>query len=84
MDTVCQGLDFVFVYLDDILVASKDEAENKKHLRELFSRLEQNGLMVNPKKCHFGKHELDFLGHRINQHGVSPRPGKVDAIKYFP
>ena len=40
--------------------------------------------MVNPKKCHTGKHELDFLGHRINQHGVSPRPGKVEAIKDFP
>jgi hypothetical protein len=40
MDTVCQGLDFVFVYADDILVASKDAAEHEAHLRQLFQRLQ--------------------------------------------
>ena len=43
MDSVCRGMDFVFVYLDDILVASKDEGKYLKHLRQLFSRLEQHG-----------------------------------------
>ena len=36
MDTVCRNLDFVFVYLDDILVAGKDEAEHRMRLKELF------------------------------------------------
>ena len=84
MDSLFRGLDFVVVYLDDILVAIRHEAEHLKHLRERFSLLEQHGLMVNPKECHFGKNEFDFLGHRINQTGVSPRPGKVNAIKPFP
>ena len=36
MDTVCQGLDFTFVYIDDILVASQDVATHKQHLQTLF------------------------------------------------
>ena len=38
MDDVCHGLDFVFVYLDDILVRSRSESEHKQHLHQLFQR----------------------------------------------
>ena len=78
MDTVCRGLKFFFVYLDDILIASKTKAEHLLHLRELLSRLEQHGLVVNPRKCLFGKQKLDFLGHRINT------PRKVKLNQPFP
>ena len=44
MDLVCAGLDFVFVYLDDILIASKSETQHLEHLKMLFDRLEENGL----------------------------------------
>ena len=43
MDTVCRGLDFVFVYLDDILVASTNQQQHSQNLRELFERLKQHG-----------------------------------------
>ena len=49
MDQVLQGLDFVFVYIDDILVASNTEKEHKSHLRVVFHRLEENGLTINLK-----------------------------------
>jgi len=84
MDTVCRGLDFVFVYLDDILIASSCPAEHKEHLKAIFDRLQQHGLVVNPAKCVFGVEQIDFLGHRINQHGAVPLPDKVEAIKAFP
>jgi cleavage and polyadenylation specificity factor subunit 1 len=42
-----QGLNFVFVYLDDILVSSSSGEEHKQHLRQLFKCLSQNGLIVN-------------------------------------
>ena len=84
MHTVCCGLKFVFVYLGDILIARKTKAEHLLHLRELFARLEQHGLVVNSKKCQFGKQEFNFLGHRINKNGALPRPEKVDAINLFP
>ena len=40
MDTVLQGLDFTFGYIDDILVASRNMTEHRKHLRQLFQRLQ--------------------------------------------
>ena len=83
MDTVCQGLDFVFVYVDDILVASKDAEEHGRHLRQLFQRLQEHGLVINVAKCQFGCTTLDFLGHRITAKGVSPLPDKVEAIRQF-
>ena len=83
MDTVCQGLDCVFVYIDDILVASRNAAEHKVHLRRLFQRLHDNDLVINVAKCQFGSTEIDFLGHRITRYGATPLPDKVEAINQF-
>ncbi|KAJ8415098.1 hypothetical protein AAFF_G00007960 [Aldrovandia affinis] len=58
-------LTFLFVYLDDILVASECKADHLSHLRTLFERLSQHGLIVNPAKCQFGLLSIDFLGHHI-------------------
>ena len=70
MDTVCQGLDCAFVYIDDILVASKNIKEHKVHIRQLWL-------------CRFGLNKIDFLGHLITQHGITPLPSKVDAVRQF-
>ena len=80
MDTVCQGLDFTFVYIDDILVASKDIETHKQHLAQLFRRLQEHGLVINVSKCKFGQNSLDFLGHRITSGDIMPLPEKVEAI----
>ena len=50
MDTVCRSLDFAFVYINDILVASKDIKTHKEHLRLLFQRLQEYGLVINVSK----------------------------------
>lgn len=84
MDTVCIGLDFVFVYLDDILVASGSQSEHMRHLRLVFERLQQHGLVINAAKCQFGRSDLDFLGHHVNCKGITPLPDKVLAIRNFP
>ena len=84
MDTVCRGLDCAFVYLDDILVASTSRSRHKHDLRQLFRRLKERGLVINPAKCRFGLTEIDFLGHRINAQGAVPLPDKVEAIRQFP
>ena len=54
MDEVLHGLSYVYVYIDDILVASKDEESHKQHLREVFRRLSHYGLRLNHDKCFFG------------------------------
>lgn len=83
MDSACQGLDFVFVFIEDILVASKNAKEHQAHLRQLFQRLQEHDLVINVMKCQFGRTTLDFLGHRISSHGASPLPDKVKAICQF-
>ena len=70
MDVVCKDLPFVFVYLDDILIASSSAEEHCTHLRTLFQRLTNNGLLLNPNKCEFGCTEIDFLGYRISPDGI--------------
>ena len=84
IDDVCRGLDFVFVYLDDILVASQSFEEHLQHLRTLFQRLSDRGLVINPAKCSFGKAEMNFLSHTISAEGIRPRLARVDAIRTFP
>ncbi len=54
MDEVCRGLDFAFVYIDDILVFSSTTEEHCSHLRQLFECLQQYGLVINPAKCELG------------------------------
>ena len=83
IDHVTRGLDFVFVYLDDLLVTSPDHKTHKKHLRILFARLSEYGIIIGPEKCQFGTTELSFLGHHVCAEGISPLPSAVDAIVNF-
>jgi hypothetical protein len=53
---------FFIVYLDDILIFSKPEAENLKHLATVMQRLQQEKLLINMKKSSFMKIELIYLG----------------------
>ena len=84
MDEVVRGLSCVFVYLDDLLVASATEDEHEADLRQLFSRLQQYGIVINPLKCVFGVSSLTFLGHVVDEHGIKPLPEKVQHIQDFP
>ena len=83
IDHVTRGLDFVFVYLDDLLVTSPDHRTHKKHLRILFARLAEYGIIIGPEKCQFGTTELSFLGHHVCAEGISPLPSAVEAIVNF-
>ena len=66
IDHVTRGLDFVFAYLDDLLVTSPDHRTHKKHLQILFTRLAEYGIIIGPEKCQFGTTELSFLDAIVN------------------
>ena len=83
IDYVTSGLDFAFVYLDDLLITSPDHRTHKKHLRILFTHLAEYGSIIGPEKCQFGTTELSFLGHHVCAEGISPLPSAVDAIVNF-
>jgi hypothetical protein len=55
MDEVLRGLDYCYVYIDDILIASSSVEEHIGHLRTVFQCLERFGIVVNPSKCVFGQ-----------------------------
>lgn len=80
---VCRGLDFVFCYLDDVSIASKNEEEHENHLRVLFQRLKEHGLTINVEKCELGQKLITFLGHHISSEGTKQLPEKVKAIQDF-
>ena len=73
----------IFSYVDDLLVASDDEASHLLDLEALFLRLSEYGLRISPHKCEFGKSSLDFLGHHISAAGIAPLASKVSAIQDF-
>ena len=83
IDHVTCGLDFVFVHLDDLLVTSPDHKTHRKHLRILFARLSEYGIIIGPEKCQCGTTEVGFLGHHVCAEGISPLPSAVDAIVNF-
>lgn len=84
IDQVLHGFTFCYAYIDDILVFSKTLEEHEDHLRQLFARLQEFGIALNAAKCEFGVSELDFLGHRVDTHGIRPLEDKIKAIKDFP
>ena len=83
IDEVLLGLDFCYGYIDDILVFSKSVEEHKSHLRQIFERLKQYGILVNTSKCTLGCHEITFLGYHVSAAGTKPLNTKVQAIQEF-
>lgn len=84
VDTLLRGLDFTYAYIDDILVASKTVEDHLHHLRLVFARLADHGIVINVEKCEFGRPSLEFLGHVVSTEGVAPLPGKIQAIIDYP
>lgn len=84
IDEVTRGLPFVFPYLDDVLVFSKTAAEHVEHLRALFRRLADYGLVINAQKTILGEPEVTFLGYRVSATGTRPPADRVQALRDWP
>ena len=83
MDHVTSQLREVFVYIDDVLVASASAEQHEHDLRQLFSALRRFLLVLNASKCEFGVREIEFLGHRVSAQGIRPLPDKIKAVRHF-
>lgn len=79
-----QGLDFVYLYIDDLLIASSSPEEHLQHLRLVFQHLEEHSLLINVAKSRFSISELNFLGHHVDATGMRPLEEKVQVIREFP
>ncbi len=67
-------------HLDDLLVYAPTEEKAIKRLELVFTRLRARRLKLAPKKCHFLRRSVTFLGHIIDKTGVATDPDKVSAI----
>lgn len=74
----------VIVYLDDILVYSRDRESHVNQVREVLNRLRESGLYAKHDKCTFHTDTVDFLGYVIGPGGVSMDPAKVKAVVEWP
>jgi hypothetical protein len=71
---------FMVVFIDDILIFSKNEEEHDKHLCLVLQKLRENQLYAKLKKCKFWLKEVSFLDHIIFEGGISIDPGKVKDV----
>jgi hypothetical protein len=84
MDKLFRHLPFVFTYLDDHLITKCTLEEHLLHLQQFFQVLQENGLTINPAKCVFAVPSLKFLGHMVDEAGITPLPRHVTAIQDCP
>ncbi|XP_057532797.1 uncharacterized protein LOC130810672 [Amaranthus tricolor] len=75
---------FIVVYLDDILIYSKDIAAHLDHLQQLFEVLRKQRLYAKLEKCNFLLPEVSFLGYIVGREGVKVDPTKIQAIQDWP
>uniref|UniRef100_A0A3P9HSL7 Gypsy retrotransposon integrase-like protein 1 n=1 Tax=Oryzias latipes TaxID=8090 RepID=A0A3P9HSL7_ORYLA len=71
---------FVFVYLDDILIYSRNQEQHTHHVRQVLSRLLENQLYVKAEKCEFHVPTISFLGFIIDSGNIRPDPAKITAV----
>ncbi|KAL7882597.1 hypothetical protein SRHO_G00002550 [Serrasalmus rhombeus] len=76
-----QVAEFLFVYLDDIIVYSADFSLHLQHLEQVFERLSRYGLKLRPDKCNLLQKQVKFLGHVVDGCGVRPDPEKIAAVQ---
>ena len=78
------NLHWCIIYLDDIVIFSKDPARHLKRVEAVFQKLEEVGLMLKPSKYELFQQQLAYLGHVISAQGVATDEGKIKAIKNWP
>ncbi|GJW37330.1 putative reverse transcriptase domain-containing protein [Tanacetum coccineum] len=83
MNRVCKPyLDkFVIVFIDDILIYSRNEEEHANHLRIILELLRKEKLYAKFSKCEFWIRIVQFLGHLIDSQGLHVDPAKIEAVK---
>ncbi|GKC12054.1 putative reverse transcriptase domain-containing protein [Tanacetum coccineum] len=85
MNRVCKPyLDkFVIIFIDDILIYSKNNKEHEEHLKAILELLKKEELYAKFSKCEFWIRKVQFLGHVIDSQGIHVDPAKIKSIKYW-
>ena len=84
IEQVLQGIPMVVCRVDDILVSGKNDQDHLKNLNDVLSGWKQAGLRLKMEKCKFMKPSVEYLGYRVDMHGLHAIEKKVEAIKNAP
>ena len=86
MEFVLRGLTWktCLVYLDDVMVMGRNFREHLENLQEIFGRIRNAHLKLNPKKCLLFQKEVKFLGHVVSSDGIQTDPDKISAVRDWP
>ena len=74
---------FVVVFIDDILVYSKDAQEHEQHLRIVLETLREKKLYAKLSKCDFWLKEVSFVGHIVSVEGIRVDPTMIEGEKFL-
>ena len=81
MDEALRGLeDRVLVYLDDVLVHSKEKEQHEEDVKQVLQRFREKGMKAKRTKCQFAKEEMAFLGHVVKQGQILIDPEKLQRL----
>ena len=72
---------FVIIFLDDVLVFSRNVEEHEKHMRLAFHALRQANLKLKPKKCRLFQESVTYLGYKLRPEGIAPDENKLVAVR---
>ncbi|KAL0176595.1 hypothetical protein M9458_028925, partial [Cirrhinus mrigala] len=75
---------FVVVYIDNIFIYSRNQAEHRQHVQQVLQKLCDHSLYLKLEKCEFHQPSVQFLGYNISAEGVQMDQGKVNTILNWP
>ena len=84
MDEILGDIPRVFVYIDDILIASETYDQHYEDLKNVCQILEKHGMVVNRAKCILAQPSVEFLGYMVDKNGITPLPDRVVDIRNTP
>ena len=83
LDAIFIGMEGVTGIADDMIIAGKDEMEHDRNFLAFMEKCMENNLTLNSEKILFKQSQVSFYGHIWSEHGISPDPKKIQALKHM-
>ena len=83
LDAIFIGMEGVTGIADDMVIAGRDEMECDGNFLAFMEKCMENNLTLNSEKIQFKQTQVSFFGHCWSQHGISPDPKKIQALKHM-
>ena len=72
------------IYLDDVIIATKTFEDHLEYLDRVFEKFKEAGMKLSPKKCHFFRKKVKYVGHIVSKDGIETDPDKIAKVEKWP